>query len=47
MEPGAERLFGHTPGEALGRHMEELIATPELRAEVADRVARAPATLVR
>ena len=33
--PGAERLFGYPPAEALGHHMEELIATPELRDEVA------------
>ena len=33
--PGAERLFGYPPAEALGHRMEELIATPELRAEVA------------
>ena len=32
--PGAERLFGHTPAEALGRHMEDLVATPEVREEV-------------
>jgi PAS domain S-box-containing protein len=32
--PGAERLFGYPPVEALGRGMEELIATPELREEV-------------
>jgi PAS domain S-box-containing protein len=32
--PGAERLFGYPPGEALGHAMEELIATPELREEV-------------
>ncbi len=32
--PGAERLFGYPPVEALGRAMEELIATPELREEV-------------
>jgi len=33
--PGAERLFGYPPAEALGHRMEELIATPELRDEVA------------
>src|SRR6185503_6826557 len=32
--PGAERLFGHSTAEALGRAMEDLIATPELRDEV-------------
>jgi PAS domain S-box-containing protein len=32
--PGAERLFGYPPVEALGRAMEDLIATPELREEV-------------
>jgi PAS domain S-box-containing protein len=32
--PGAERLFGYVPAEALGRGMEDLISTPELREEV-------------
>src|SRR5262249_20582371 len=32
--PGAERLFGYTSAEALGRSMEDLVATPELREEV-------------
>ena len=32
--PGAERLFGHTPDEALGRRMEDLVAGPEMRDEV-------------
>ena len=32
--PGAERLFGYTPAEALGRPMEDLVATPEVRDEV-------------
>ncbi len=32
--PGAERLFGYPPAEALGRRMEELVATPELRDEI-------------
>jgi PAS domain S-box-containing protein len=32
--PAAERLFGYTTAEALGRSMEELVATPELREEV-------------
>ena len=32
--PGAERLFGYTQAEALGRRMEELVATPETLAEV-------------
>jgi PAS domain S-box-containing protein len=32
--PGAERLFGYTQAEALGRPMENLVATPEVREEV-------------
>jgi PAS domain S-box-containing protein len=32
--PGAERLFGYPQGEALGRRMEDLVATPDLREEV-------------
>ena len=32
--PGAERLFGHGQAEALGRPMEDLVATPEIRDEV-------------
>ena len=32
--PGAERLFGYTETEALGHRMEDLVATPESRAEV-------------
>ena len=32
--PGAERLFGHTPAEALGRRMEDLVAAPGKREEV-------------
>jgi PAS domain S-box-containing protein len=32
--PGAERLFGYTATEALGRLVEDLVATPELREEV-------------
>jgi GAF domain-containing protein len=32
--PGAERLFGYTPAEALGGSMEALVATPEGREEV-------------
>jgi PAS domain S-box-containing protein len=32
--PGAERLFGYTATEALGRPMEDLVATPEAREEV-------------
>jgi len=32
--PGAERLFGYPTAEAMGRAMEDLIATPELRDEV-------------
>src|SRR4029450_7794651 len=26
--PGAERLFGYSPAEALGRDVDELVATP-------------------
>jgi PAS domain S-box-containing protein len=32
--PGAERLFGYTQAEAVGRPMEDLVATPESRAAV-------------
>jgi PAS domain S-box-containing protein len=32
--PAAERLFGYSSEEALGRRMEDLVATPELREEV-------------
>jgi PAS domain S-box-containing protein len=32
--PGAERLFGYTPAEALGRRMEDLVAPAEAREEV-------------
>jgi PAS domain S-box-containing protein len=32
--PGAERLFGYTQAEAVGRLMEELVATPEVREDV-------------
>ena len=32
--PGAERLFGYPTAEAMGRAMEDLISTPELREEV-------------
>jgi PAS domain S-box-containing protein len=32
--PGAERLFGYTPAEALGRRMEDLVATPEVRENI-------------
>jgi PAS domain S-box-containing protein len=31
--PGAERLFGHTQAEAIGRPLEDLVATPEMREE--------------
>ncbi len=32
--PGAERLFGYTAAEAVGRQITDLIATPEMREEV-------------
>ena len=32
--PGAERLFGYTPAQALGHRMEDLVAPPEAREEV-------------
>jgi PAS domain S-box-containing protein len=32
--PSAERLFGYSPAEALGRAVDELVATPEIREEV-------------
>jgi PAS domain S-box-containing protein len=32
--PGAERLFGYTQEEAIGRPLEDLVATPEMRDEV-------------
>jgi PAS domain S-box-containing protein len=32
--PGAERLFGYAPAEALGQRMENLISTPEAREEM-------------
>jgi PAS domain S-box-containing protein len=32
--PGAERLFGYSSADAIGRLIEDLIATPELREEV-------------
>jgi PAS domain S-box-containing protein len=32
--PGAERLFGYAPAEAIGQRLEDLVATPELRGEV-------------
>ncbi len=38
--PGAERLFGFTPAEALGHRMEELVATPDSRAEVRANIER-------
>ncbi len=31
--PGAERLFGYTQAEAIGRPLEDLVATPEMREE--------------
>jgi PAS domain S-box-containing protein len=38
--PGAERLFGYRPAEAIGRAMEELIAVPDVREEVRANVRR-------
>ena len=38
--PGAERLFGYTPAEALGRGMDDLVATPEMREEVRANIRR-------
>jgi PAS domain S-box-containing protein len=39
--PGAERLFGHAPAEALGRPLEDLVAaTPEMREEVSGAIRR-------
>jgi PAS domain S-box-containing protein len=32
--PGAERLFGYAPAEAVGRLMEDLVATPEVREDI-------------
>jgi PAS domain S-box-containing protein len=32
--PGAERLFGYAPAEALGQRMEDLVSTPDGREEV-------------
>jgi PAS domain S-box-containing protein len=32
--PGAERLFGYAPGEALGQSLDDLVAAPEMRDEV-------------
>jgi PAS domain S-box-containing protein len=32
--PGAERLFGYTEAEAIGRDLEDLVTTPEIREEV-------------
>jgi PAS domain S-box-containing protein len=38
--PAAERLFGYTSAEAVGRSMEELVSTPEIRDEVRGNVER-------
>jgi PAS domain S-box-containing protein len=38
--PGAERLFGHAPAEALGRPLEDLVAAPEMREEVRGAIQR-------
>jgi PAS domain S-box-containing protein len=38
--PGAERLFGYAQSEALGRPMEDLVATPEGREEVRANIRR-------
>jgi PAS domain S-box-containing protein len=38
--PGAERLFGYTQAEALGRQMEDLVGTPEVREEVRANIRR-------
>jgi PAS domain S-box-containing protein len=38
--PGAERLFGHTEAESLGRPMEDLVATPEVLEEVRANIRR-------
>jgi PAS domain S-box-containing protein len=38
--PGAERLFGYMQPEALGRPMEDLVATPEVRDEVRTNIRR-------
>jgi len=32
--PGAERLFGYTQAEAIGRPLEDLVARPEIREEI-------------
>jgi PAS domain S-box-containing protein len=38
--PGAVRLFGYTEGEAIGRNVDDLVATPETREEVRTNVRR-------
>ena len=38
--PAAERLFGYSSADAVGRSMEELVATPEIRDDVRGNVER-------
>src|SRR5207247_857491 len=38
--PGAERLFGYTPAEAIGSPVESLVATPEILAEFRENLRR-------
>jgi PAS domain S-box-containing protein len=41
--PAAERLFGYVPAETLGRPMEDLVATPDVREEVRDNIRKTAA----